>query len=83
MIRILFIKLFNAIDTSKQQLLFDSIHKHLVVFEDNIDENLLILGLQIIQDSIKLKFGSRLSHLSVIQLMESLNYLMTTKSKNL
>lgn len=48
MIRILFIKLFNAIDTSKQQLLFDSIHKHLIVFEDNINENSLILGLQII-----------------------------------
>ena len=81
MIRFLFIKLFNAIDSSKQQLLFESIYKHLVVFDEEIDENSLVLGLEIIQDSIKLKFGSRLSHLSVIQLMESLNYLMTTKQK--
>jgi len=81
MIRILFIKLFNSIDTSKQQLLFESIYKNLIIFEEAINEDKLIMGLQVIEDAIKLKFGNRLSHLSVIQLMESLNYLLTTKLK--
>ena len=63
MVRYLFIKLFNGIDAAKQQPLFDSIQKSLLDTE---------LGLLVLQDSIKLKFGNRLSHLSVLQILEML-----------
>jgi len=63
MVRYLFIKLFNGIDSAKQQPLFDSIQKSLLDTE---------LGLLVLQDSIKLKFGNRLSHLSVLQILEML-----------
>lgn len=63
MVRYLYIKLFNGIDAAKQQPLFDSIQKCLLDTE---------LGLLVIQDSIKLKFGSRLNNLSVLQILEML-----------
>ena len=72
MVRYLFIKLFNGIDAAKQQPLFDSIQKSLLDTE---------LGLLILQDSIKLKFGNRLSHLSVLQILEMLEK-MVKKGQN-
>jgi len=70
------IKLFNAIDTSKQHPLFAAVHRHLLNNGAELSEKPLSLALSIIQDSVKFKYGSRLSHLSTIQVLESLNHIM-------
>ena len=81
MVRYLFIKLVNQIDTSKQLVLFERIHRSLFTNLANLKESSMTLGLQILHDSITLKFGSRVSHLSVIQILDSLTHLMNNTSK--
>jgi|TARA_B110000285_G_C15086362_1_gene596423 hypothetical protein len=75
-VRFLLIKLFNAIDTSKQHPLFAAVHRHLLNNGTELSEKPLSLALSIIQDAVKFKYGSRLSQLSTIQVLESLNHIM-------
>jgi len=75
-VRFLLIKLFNAIDTSKQHPLFAAAHRGLLNNGTGLSEEPLSLALSIIQDAVKFKYGSRLSHLSTIQVLESLNHIM-------
>ena len=81
-IRFTMVKLINSIDTSKQLPILETIHKVLIEGdeEDNkLNEERVCLGLNIYLDIIKLKLGSRVSHLSVIAIVNSMNYLMTKK----
>ena len=81
MVRYLFIKFTNEIDTSKQLLLFEAVHRNFFTNQAELNESSMTLGLQILHDSIVLKFGNRVSHLSVIQILDSLTYLMNNSSK--
>jgi len=45
-----------------------------------MNEHDVTLGLTILTDAIRLKYGRRLSHLSVIQIVDTLNSLMTKKN---
>jgi len=81
MVRFLFIKLFANIDTAGHLPLFEAIHSFLVEFDQEVNEQKLSLGLNILEDAVKYKFGSRVSHLSTIQVVESLSYLLATKTE--
>jgi len=76
-VRYLLIKLVNSIDTAKQLPLFECIHRCLLV--DEMSEAKLTLCLLIFQDTLRLKLGRRVSHVLVIQMIESLNFVMTKK----
>ena len=82
MLRFLFIKLFNGIDATKQPPLFEAIHHNLLNNGDELEEPALNLALDIIQDAVKFKYGSRLNNLSVIQILESLNYIMKKQNRS-
>jgi hypothetical protein len=77
----LLIKLFNAIDSSKQHPLFEAVHRHLLNNGAELAEQPVSLALNIIQDAAKFKYGSRLSHLSTIQILESLNHIMKKQNQ--
>jgi len=74
-IRCLFIKLFNNIDTNRQTPIFEEISTTLL--KGDLAEDKVKLGLMVYLDAIMLKYGRRLSHVVVIQLYESLNSLMS------
>jgi hypothetical protein len=83
-IRLLFIKLYNSIDTSKQEPIIESVHKDLVLGGDSSNFQFRInLALSIYSDCLKLKLGRRVSHISVIQMFDSLNHVMTKKNGEL
>jgi hypothetical protein len=63
LVRCLFLKLFNEVDTEKQLPLFDAIVKNLDYKSNENDLNILLL---IIKDAIKLKYGKRISNLAMI-----------------
>jgi len=65
MIRFLFIKLFNNIDSSKQLPIFECIHE---AIEEETNKSIveIDLFLLIIDDAIRLKYGRRVSYLTTI-----------------
>jgi hypothetical protein len=81
-VRYLMIKLFNSIDTTKQHPLVEAVHKELVA-AGTMSEASIHLALDIYLDTIKLKLGRRLSHISVIQILDSLNTILTKKNAEL
>ena len=80
-IRLLMIKLFNSIDTSKQHPLLEKVHKHLLVApaDKGLSEARVSLAMSVFQDCLKLKLGRRVSHISVLQMFDSLSLLMNKK----
>ena len=80
-LRFIAIKLFNSIDTSKQLPIIETVHSQLIASDDegHLNEENVFLGLTIFHDFIKLKLGRRVSHVAVISLVETFNYLMTKK----
>ena len=65
MIRFLFIKLFNNIDSSKQLPIFECIHE---AIEEETNKSIIEIDLflLIIDDAVRLKYGRRVSHLTTI-----------------
>lgn len=65
MIRFLFIKLFNNIDSSKQLPIFECIHE---AVEEETNKSIIEIDLflLIIDDAVRLKYGRRVSHLTTI-----------------
>ena len=55
-----------------------TLHKKLVAPEET-DLKKVQLAMRVIQDGVKLKFGGRVSHLAVLQIMESMNLLLSNK----
>ena len=52
-----------------------------MVATENVDLKKIQVALRVIQDGVKLKFGRRVSHLSALQIMESLNMICKKLSK--
>jgi hypothetical protein len=73
MVRILLLKLVNAIDTTKQGPIFEELVTHLSK-SDNSDR--LTLLFQIMNQSVALKFGRRVSAASVVIMTQALNNLI-------
>jgi hypothetical protein len=71
--RCLFLKLVNEVDTEKHQMIYDTLGKVLRWKEQEKDLNLL---LEIYQDSIKLKFGRRVSQYGLISITETFTHLL-------
>ena len=65
MIRFLFIKLFNNIDSSKQLPIFECVHE---AIEEETNKSIIEIDLflLIIDDAVRLKYGRRVSHLTTI-----------------
>lgn len=65
MIRFLFIKLFNNIDSSKQLPIFECIYE---AIEEETSKSIIEIDLflLIIDDAVRLKYGRRVSHLTTI-----------------
>lgn len=65
MIRFLFIKLFNNIDSSKQLPIFECIHE---AIEEETNKSIIEIDLflLIIDDAVRLKYGRRVSYLTTI-----------------
>jgi len=65
MIRFLFIKLFNNIDSSKQLPIFECIHE---AIEEETNKSMIEIDLflLIIDDAVRLKYGRRVSYLTTI-----------------
>ena len=82
MIRLLILKLVNTIDVNRQLPIFETLHKELIVKDqDNLQfEMRASIALRIYQDSLKLKLGRRISHPTVIQIFDTLNSIMTKKN---
>ncbi len=70
LIRCLFIKLINEVDTEKHQLIYDTLTKTLNWKDDQGDLNLL---LTLTQDIIKLKHGRRVTQYGIVIMTEYLN----------
>jgi ADP-ribosylglycohydrolase len=73
LIRCLFIKLINEVDTEKHQLIYDTITKTLNWKESQGDLTLL---LTMTQDIIKLKHGRRVTQYGIVSMTEFLNTML-------
>ena len=65
LIRCVYLKLFNEVDTGKQAHIYDSFVKTLNYREEENDLNIMLL---IFKDCIKLKYGKRVSTYGIIQM---------------
>ena len=70
------VKLYSQIDTSKQLPLFNCIHDELLQ-TDSMPK--IKLALLVLRDALKFKHGNRVSHLCVIQIVNSLTHVMTKR----
>ena len=73
MIRIVYLKLVNAIDTLKLSTILEELVKHLALPDDAIR---LALLSKILNQSVALKFGKRIDQSSVVVLTQALNNLI-------
>ena len=80
MVRILMLKLVNAIDTTKQGTLFEELVTHLSKSDNS---NRLTLLFQIMNQSVALKFGRRISSASVVIMTQALNNLIQKQAVKL
>ena len=78
----MYLKLNNAVDTEKQQPIYDSLSQNLQYKESEEDLNLLLV---IFKDAIKFKFGRRFGKYGLISLTQVLNHILQknlTKASN-
>lgn len=74
-VRCLFAKLINEVDTEKHQVIYESLSKGL---DWKDEEKELQLYLVILKDIIKLKHGRRVSQYGMVAMTEFLNTLLQT-----
>jgi hypothetical protein len=79
LIRCLFVKLVNEVDTEKHQLIYETLSKSLSWKEQSSDLSLI---LTLYSDFIKLKHGRRVSQYGIVSITETLNTLLHANAQN-